>query len=93
MIPSFSDEQLREFSNIIMDEIRTMSGLVLFEVVIQWANKGRTGHYDKYIIAPDANTALCKAWEHEENTDLREVHIKWLCPLESIEIPAEEADV
>ena len=72
------------FVQEVLDDLSKLSGLVLFRVTCEWANKGREGKTNNIIIAKDAIEAVIKAWEVENDKDLRKVCIEWLCPVESI---------
>ena len=73
-----------EFAQEILDSLVEMSGLVLFRVRGTWARNGRLGKIDDVVIARDAVEAIKRAWDIEDNTDLRTVSAEWLCPVECV---------
>ena len=72
------------FINEILDDLTELSGLVLFRVTGTWASMGRTGSIDDIVIARDAIEAIERAWETEDNRQLRTVSVEWLCVVECV---------
>ena len=68
----------------ILDDLTELSGLVLFRVTGTWASLGRTGKIDEIVVARDAIEAAQRAWLTEDNSNLRSIHVEWLCPVESV---------
>jgi hypothetical protein len=71
-----------KFIKEILNELASMSGYVLFRVIIEWASDGRTGIKDDIVIAIDAIEAIKRAWEGEDNKQIRTVEVEWLTPVE-----------
>ena len=78
------DDALRHLLNELRDHQVESSGLVLFRVTGTWAHKGRTGDIDYVVLANNAIEAIRRAWDLEDNSDLRTIHAEWMCPVESV---------
>ena len=74
----------KEFVNEIIQDIKNISGLILWHVTGTWANKGIVGEINEFVMAKTAIDAIIQVWEYENDCDLRMVNAKWLCPIESI---------
>ena len=73
------------FLQEVMEDVATLSGLVLWRVNVTWANNGHTGKVACVVVAKTATEARAIAWEGEEDSDLRTIYAEWLCTVESVE--------
>ena len=72
------------FVREVMDDLASMSGMTLWRVTGTWSNKGRTGTIDDIVEATTAMEAIARAWEPEDDRDVRTVSAEWLCPIECV---------
>jgi len=81
----FADRELRPgFVQEVLDDLASMSGVVLWRVTGTWANNGRTGKIDDIVEATTATEAIARAWNPEDDRDLRTIYAEWLCPIECV---------
>ena len=84
-------KQFESVAAIIRDDMKKMSGLILWRVTGEWAHCGRKGELDVIVEATTATEAIATAWAGEDDRDLRTVHAEWLCPIESVVRAADAA--
>ena len=78
------DQKDANLLNLAKDLMTETSGYSLWRVTGTWAYEGRTGEIDHIVKAITATEAIARAWEAEDDGELRTISAAWLCPVECV---------
>ena len=78
-------EMIDSLARVLQNELRSMSGYVLFEITVQWCESDYKMRKTTMIYrAKTSMEALRRALlSHNENT-LRDISVRWLTPVECV---------